>query len=88
MSTTELMPPPSPARPLARSEASWGLMAVVAIVIAAHLPLLILHGEQIWLRPHYQFFPMAILGAGVLALIRLRGYGELALLPLFTPYRC
>ncbi len=77
MSTTELMSPPVEARPPARSAGSWGLVAAAVILLAAHLPLLILHGEQIWLRPHYQFFPLAVLGAAVLALARLRGYGPL-----------
>jgi exosortase len=77
MATTELMPPPDVVRPPVRSAGSWGFMAAAAILIAAHAPLLILHGEQIWLRPHYQFFPLAVLGAVVLAVTRLRGYGPL-----------
>ena len=75
MSTTELMPPPA-VRPPVRSAAPWRLAVVAAVLVAAHMPLLVLHGEQIWLRPHYQFFPMAVLGAVVLAVMRLRGYGQ------------
>ena len=77
MAATELMPPPDVVRPPVRSAGSWGFIAAAVILLAAHLPLLILHGEQIWLRPHYQFFPLAVLGAIVLAVTRLRGYGPL-----------
>src|SRR5262249_50667112 len=43
-----------------------------------HLPLLIVHGRQIWLRPHYQFFPFVLLGAAFLAFTRLRDLGPLS----------
>jgi exosortase len=33
----------------------------------ACLPLLWLHAQMLWEKPHYQFFPWALLGAGVLA---------------------
>ncbi len=78
MSTTaELMPPPPVVRSPARSGAAWGFIVAAAILIAAHLPLLFRHAEQLWLRPHYQFFPLALLGVVVLAAARLRGYGPL-----------
>jgi exosortase len=52
---------------------------VAGIVLAAAiLPLLAAHARQIWLRPHYQFFPLALLGSGVLAYLRLRDLGPLA----------
>jgi exosortase len=41
------------------------------------LPLLFLHGRQLWLRPHYQFFPLVVLGAGVLAWQRHAGCAPL-----------
>jgi exosortase len=31
------------------------------------LPWLLLHGAGLWVRPHYQFFPLVLLGAGCLA---------------------
>ena len=81
MSTIQLEPrnqgadaPRSPPRAL-----PWGRLAVVAIILAAHLPLLVLHARQIWMRPHYQFFPLLLVGAVVLAFVRLRGAGP------FTP---
>lgn len=38
------------------------------ILGCAHLPLLLLHSQALWARPHYQFFPFLFLGAAVLAL--------------------
>ena len=35
--------------------------------IAAHSPLLYDHFSQLWTKPHYQFFPLAIVGAACLA---------------------
>jgi exosortase len=49
------------------------LLLVAAALLAAHLPLLAQHAVQVWLRPHYRFFPLVLLGAGVLAWLRLRG---------------
>lgn len=42
------------------------LAAGLALALA-HLPLLIAHGFVLWGRPHYQFFPIVLIGAGVLA---------------------
>jgi exosortase len=50
---------------------------VGGILALACGPPLILHLQQIWLRPHYQFFPLALLGAAVLAWARLQGLGAL-----------
>src|SRR5262245_29185799 len=33
----------------------------------AHLPMLIAHGKQLWMRPHYQFYPLVLAGAALLA---------------------
>jgi exosortase len=74
-----MLPPGEPPHPapatLARHLA--GLLALLATValVAAHLPLLVAHGRQIWLRPHYRFFPLVLVGAGVLAYTRLRRDG-------------
>src|SRR5262249_40581347 len=45
----------------------------LAAVVAAHVPLLVRHAQQIWLRPHYRFFPFALAGAALLAWLRMRG---------------
>jgi exosortase len=46
-----------------------------AALLLAYLPLLALHFRQLWLRPHLQFVPFVVLGAAVLALVRLRAPG-------------
>jgi exosortase len=43
------------------------LAATAAVLGLAHLPMLIAFGRQLWLRPHYQLFPLVIAGAAVLA---------------------
>jgi exosortase len=76
MSTPTLLAAP-PAAPAA-SRTGLAALVVAAILLAAHLPLLIAHGQQLWLRPHYRFFPLVLLGAGVLAFTRLRPAPALA----------
>ena len=49
----------------------------MTVPLVAHLPLLLTHARALWLRPHYQFFPLVLLGAGILAWQRLRGCGPL-----------
>jgi exosortase len=65
------------AKPLG-SGLSWRVLLVGVALALAHVPLLIMHLTQIWLRPHYQFFPLVFLGAGVLAVTRSRGLGSLS----------
>jgi exosortase len=57
-----------PACPATRTAETrwWHAVALVAALVLPFLPLLFLHGRQLWLRPHYQFFPLLLLGAGVL----------------------
>jgi exosortase len=43
------------------------LVAAVVALALAHLPLLVAHGFALWGRPHYQFFPIVLIGAGLLA---------------------
>src|SRR4051812_8779944 len=50
---------------LKRIPARWAVAG--GILVVAFLPLLVAHGRQLWLRPHYQFFPLALVGAAVLA---------------------
>jgi exosortase len=44
-------------------------------LLLAYLPLLALHFRQLWLRPHLQFVPFVLLGAVVLAVVRVRAPG-------------
>jgi exosortase len=48
------------------------LMAVSAVVLGACLPLVTVHFQQLWARPHYQFFPIVLIGAVLLAVARFR----------------
>ncbi len=67
----------TPAPVAERSRAPWGVWAFLAMTALAFAPLLEEHGEQLWRRPHYQFFPMALLGVAWLALSRWGGLGRL-----------
>jgi exosortase len=53
------------------------LVIVVALLALAHAPLLVAHARQMALRPHYHFLPLAVAGAGVLLVARLRDGGPL-----------
>lgn len=55
----------------------WRVIVAGALLALPALPLLVLHGRQLWLREHYQFFPLALVGAGVLVAQRLHGLGSL-----------
>jgi exosortase len=73
MLTTQ--PAPTVLPPAARVSArvvGWGVVAVAAVALLAHLPLLARHAGWLWARPHYQFFPLVLVGAAVLAYARLR----------------
>lgn len=39
---------------------SWSSCAVVATIAASYLPLLVKHAQFMWVRPHYQFFPLLV----------------------------
>jgi exosortase len=73
-----LSAPAGPVPPPGRTAVPhWAVLVPLAVVAAAHLPLLAAHARQLWLRPHYQFFPLVLLGAAVLLRQRLRGLGRL-----------
>lgn len=51
----------------AKADVSRGLVVAIALVVfAAHVPLLFAHFRGLWLKPHYQLFPIVIAGAFVL----------------------
>ncbi len=56
---------------------SWPVVAAALAVAVALVPLLLSHGRQLWLRPHYQFFPVVLLGAAALAWQRLHALRQL-----------
>jgi exosortase len=49
------------------------LIALAGAATAALLPFLVRHASWLWVRPHYQFFPLVLVGAAVLAYRGLRG---------------
>lgn len=63
-------------RPEPAGEAA-GLQPLHLLLVAlGFAPLLILFFAGLWSRPHYQFFPMALAGAGFLAWTRCRGLSK------------
>jgi exosortase len=75
MATTELAPTPSRA---ALWSIPWLALLGAVCVSLALMPFLAAHAWQIWLRPHYQFFPLAIVGSVVLLTLNARNLGQLA----------
>ncbi|HQR08669.1 MAG TPA: exosortase U [Gemmatales bacterium] len=64
--------PPSP-----RTANSWLQFIPLLIVFAAFLPLLVMHGVALWAKPHYQFFPLVLLGSAVLGYFACQRQGRL-----------
>lgn len=67
---------PAPAHRLYMSM-PWAVL-VATVMLAAYVPLLILHCEHLWDLVQYGFFPLVPIGAFFLAQQRLRGVGELS----------
>lgn len=44
----------------------WMRYAPAGLIVLPFLPILLLHGRELWARPHYQFFPLVIPGAAAL----------------------
>ena len=72
MASIETAPPMIEGGRSSPSSWPWQILAVVALILSVLLPLLAAHAAQLWLRPHYQLFPVALLGAAVLAWQRWR----------------
>jgi len=53
------------------------LIATACVLALAHLPLLLLHGQHLWAREHYQFFPFLLPAAFALVYPNVRGLGSL-----------
>lgn len=56
--------------------ARW-MMVPGILLILAYLPLLLLHARELWDREHYQFFPLVLVGTGILAVGAWREHGTL-----------
>jgi exosortase len=77
MDTTASASGPAPATEAAPRSLAWVPLVVLVMLAAAHLPLLLAQVTQLWIRPHYQFFPLIVVSAVVLAAIRARDLGQL-----------
>lgn len=65
MSTTAPVVERTPAAP--RNSTGRGvILAMFAVLLAAHAPLLFAHFRQLWLKPHYQLFPLVLAGGFIL----------------------
>ena len=69
-------PPQAASRETVQTHRRRELLVVGVPLLFAHLPLLVLHAGELWRRPHYQFFPLVILGAIGLAARSTRGLGQ------------
>jgi len=70
---TQPLPVASPPAARPGRPVPWDLIALAGSGILAFLPLLIRHASWLWIRPHYQFFPLVLVGVAVLAYRGLRG---------------
>ena len=61
-----------PVSPTSSRRPGWEVAALASVAVLAHLPFLAQHAAWLWQRPHYQFFPLVLVGAGVLAVTRIR----------------
>jgi exosortase len=78
MATTETASgarPPTAAFP---RPVPWAALVLLLFLTAAHLPLLLAQLNQLWIRPHYQFFPLVLVGAAVLAARQSKELGQLS----------
>jgi exosortase len=55
-----------PPTSLVEERSSLLVPAIAALVLLAHVPLLILLGQRMWATEHYSFFPLILLGAGMI----------------------
>ena len=58
---------PVPRRWLLTSPYPWPAAGTLAMIAVAHLALLVLQARLTWGHPHYRFFPLVLLAAGLLA---------------------
>jgi exosortase len=53
------------------------MLVATSLMALAFAPLIAAHVANLWARPHYQFFPIVFLGAGILAYVRFPGVASL-----------
>jgi len=78
--TAEVLQSPSvqrSPRDLDTGSRRWLQYLPALIVLAPFVPLLIMHGVNLWSKPHYQFFPLVLLGSAVLGYFAVQRQGRL-----------
>ncbi len=55
----------------------WLQAIPLLIVLAAFAPLMVMHGVSLWGKPHYQFFPLVLIGTLVLGYFACQRQGRL-----------
>ena len=71
MSTTQTLPVTED-RNREISNAAWPVVLGSVVLLAAALPLLVIHFHRLLALPHYQFLPLLALGSGVLVFLGVR----------------
>jgi exosortase len=79
LTSPEVLPSPPVPRPPREIEAGrvWVRFLPALIVLAPFLPMLVMHGVNLWSKPHYQFVPLVILGSAVLGYFAVQRQGRL-----------
>ncbi|MFO0812411.1 MAG: exosortase U [Gemmatales bacterium] len=77
----EVTPLPSPpvkqVKVAEKRISTWTQWIPLLIVVAAFIPMLVMHGVTLWAKPHYQFFPLVIAGSAVLGYFGCQRLGRL-----------
>ena len=72
-------------RRVSRPRTGWVPVGLALLAAAAYCPLLLIEASELWRRPHYQFFPLVLLGSAYLALAS-RDQGQVTVWH-FLPHR-
>ncbi len=51
-----------------------GVLVPYLLILLAHAPLIYVHLQQLWSRPHYQFFPLVLLASASMMITRARSH--------------
>lgn len=71
-------PPPKLVTPVAAKQPNKWLQAIpLLIVFLPFVPMLVMHGVTLWAKPHYQFFPLVLIGTLVLGYFACQRQGRL-----------
>lgn len=71
-SSGTMMPPESGMASRWRASISWQALAIAGCLLLGELPLLLKFFADLWSRPQYQFFPVALIAAGYIFWERMR----------------